>query len=80
MYILSNETPIVNDVKEYDGQIEYEKAYSDLYSPLYHTTDEDINMRFERMNAERKKSVETLAEEYQENQLKTLKERSLDRH
>lgn len=80
---ISNETYIVNDVKEYDGQIEYEKAYSDLYVPLYvpliHTTQEDIGKRFERMIAERKKSVETLAEEYQEIQLKTLK-KSLDRH
>jgi hypothetical protein len=77
---LSKETPIVNDVKEYDGQIEYEKAYSDVYSPLDHTTEEDISKRFELMIAERKKSVETLAEEYQEIQLKTLKEKSLDRH
>jgi hypothetical protein len=76
----SNETPIVDGVKEYDGQIEYEKAYSNLYIPLNDTTEEDIGKRFERMEAERKKSVETLAEEYQEIQLKELKERSLDRH
>jgi hypothetical protein len=71
---------IVDGVNEYNGQIEYEKAYSDLYVPLNDTTEEDIGKRFERMNAERKKSVETLAEEYQEIQLKELKERRLDRH
>ena len=76
----SKETPIVDGVKEYDGQIEYEKAYSNLYIPLNDTTEEDIGKRFERMEAERKKSAETLAEEYQEIQLKELKERRLDRH
>jgi hypothetical protein len=65
----------VNDVAEYDGEIKHEAAYALnlVYKNMF--ANEDVNQRFETMEAERKKSVETLAEEYQAIQQQQLKQR-----
>lgn len=71
----AKEVPFVNDVGEYDGEIKHEDAYAlnSVYKNMF--ANEDVNQRFETMEAERKKSVETLAEEYQAIQQQQLKQR-----
>jgi hypothetical protein len=71
------EVPFVNDVMGYDGKIEHEYEYAYAPNLLYKDMfpNEDVIKRFESMEAERKKSVETLAEEYQAIQQQQLKER-----
>lgn len=71
----AKEVPFVNDVAEYDGEIKHEAAYALnlVYKNMF--ANEDVNKRFETMEVERKKSVETLAEEYQEIQQQQIKQR-----
>jgi hypothetical protein len=71
----AKEVPFVNDVAEYDGGIKHESAYAPNFVYKHMFKDEDVNQRFETMEAERKKSVETLAEEYQAIQQQQLKQR-----
>jgi len=71
----AKEVPFVNDVAEYDGEIKHEAAYTPNFVYKNMFKDEDVNQRFKIMEAERKKSVETLAEEYQAIQEQQLKQR-----